>query len=107
MTVRRPGEATGASADAVEHEEVERRGAFFVARGGGRVAELTYSRVNDGMVIIDHTEVDPALGGQGIGRRLLDAAVEWARESGTKFKVVCPFARAQFARDPSIRDVLG
>lgn len=83
------------------------RGAFFLERDGKRVAELTYSRMNDQKVIIDHTEVDPALGGQGVGRQLLDAAVEWARETGTKFKVVCPFARAQFARDPSIRDVLG
>lgn len=91
----------------IGHEEVEMRGAFFLERAGKRVAELTYSRMNDEKVIIDHTEVDPALGGQGVGRKLLDAAVEWARETGTKFKVVCPFARAQFARDPSIRDVLG
>ena len=91
----------------VEHEEGERRGAFYLARDGKRVAELTYSRVNDRMVIIDHTEVDPTLGGRGIGRRLLDAAVGWARATGTRFKVVCPYARAQFARDPSIRDVLG
>jgi hypothetical protein len=97
----------GDSGDVIGHEEVERRGAFFLAREGKRVAELTYSRMNDAMVIIDHTEVGPALGGQGVGRQLLDAAVEWARETGTKFKVVCPFARAQFARDPSIRDVLG
>lgn len=83
------------------------RGAFFLERDGKRVAELTYSRMNDEKVIIDHTEVDPALGGQGVGRQLLDAAVEWARETDTRFKVVCPFARAQFARDPSIRDVLG
>ena len=92
----------GDSGDVIGHEEVERRGAFFLAREGKRVAELTYSRMNDAMVIIDHTEVGPALGGQGVGRQLLDAAVEWARETGTKFKVVCPFAR-----DPSIRDVLG
>lgn len=86
---------------------VEKRGTFFLEREGKRVAKLTYSRMNDAMVIIDHTEVDPALSGQGIGRLLLDAAVKWARETGTRFKVVCPFARAQFARDPSIRDVLG
>lgn len=91
----------------IGHEEVEMRGAFFLERDGERVAELTYSRMSDAKVIIDHTEVDPALGGQGVGRQLLDAAVEWARETGTTFKVVCPFARAQFARDPSIRDVLG
>lgn len=82
------------------------RGAFFLKREGERVAKVTYSRINDRVVIIDHTEVGPARAGQGVGRQLLDAAVEWARETGTTFKVVCPFARAQFARDPSIQDVL-
>jgi hypothetical protein len=37
---------------------------------------------------------------------LLDAAVAWARETGTRFVVTCPYATAQFDRDPSIRDVL-
>lgn len=96
----------GDSGDGIGHEEVEMRGAFCLEREGKRVAKLTYSRMNDRVVIIDHTEVDPALGGQGVGRQLLNAAVAWARETGTTFKVVCPFARAQFARDPSIQDVL-
>lgn len=90
----------------IEHEEREHRGAFFIDRGGDRVATLTYSRLSPTLAIIDHTEVDAALEGQGVGRSLLDAAVAWAREDGTRFKVTCPFAKAQFARDPSIRDVL-
>ena len=90
----------------ISHTEAEHRGAFFIEQDGRRLAELTYSRANAALVIIDHTEVDPTLGGQGVGRRLLDAAVAWARETHTKFLVTCPFASAQFARDPSIRDVL-
>lgn len=90
----------------IQHEEIENRGAFFLRRDSDRVASLTYSRMSPTLAIIDHTEVAPGLEGQGLGRALLDAAVEWAREDGTRFKVVCPFARAQFARDPSIRDVL-
>ena len=90
----------------IVHSEAEHRGAFFIEQDGRRVAEMTYSRVNAGLVIIDHTEVDPSLSGQGVGRKLLDAAVAWARETHTKFLVTCPFATAQFARDPSIRDVL-
>jgi len=89
----------------VEHEELGHRGAFFIVRDGKRVAELTYSRGNAALVIIDHTEVAASLGGQGIGRRLLDAAVHWARETNTKIMTTCPFAGAQFAKDPSIRDV--
>lgn len=90
----------------IEHEEHSNRGAFFIQLDGKRVAEMTYSRANPTLVIIDSTEVSPAVSGQGVGRKLLDAAVAWARETRTKFAVTCPFASAQFARDPSIRDVL-
>lgn len=92
---------------AIAHEETDHRGAFFILQDGKRVAEMTYSRVNAALIIIDHTEVDPSLGGQGVGRRLLDAAVAWARETQTKILTTCPFAGAQFAKDPSIRDVHG
>ena len=37
---------------------------------------------------------------------LLDALVAWARKTGTRVRVTCPYARSQFVRDPSIRDVL-
>ncbi len=90
----------------IAHSETDQRGAFFIEQDGRRLAEMTYSRANDALVIIDHTEVDPSLGGRGIGRRLLDAAVAWAREHHTKIIATCPFASAQFAKDPSIRDVL-
>lgn len=90
----------------IRHEEEGHRGAFYVEREGERVAVMTYSRLSPTLAIIDHTEVAPELSGEGVGRALLDAAVGWARASGTRFKVTCPFAKAQFARDPSIRDVL-
>jgi predicted GNAT family acetyltransferase len=90
----------------IAHEEIDHRGAFFIEQDGARVAEMTYSRLNDALVIIDHTEVAPSLGGRGIGRQLLDRAVQWARETNTKMMATCPYASVQFARDPSIRDVL-
>ncbi len=90
----------------VQHVVEGHRGAFIIEQDGRRVAEMTYSRTSDSLVIIDHTEVAPSLGGQGVGRQLLDAAVLWARGTGTKVLSTCPFASAQFAKDPSIRDVL-
>lgn len=92
--------------DPIAHKEAGSRGAFFLDQDGERAATMTYSRVNSSLVIIDHTEVAPHLGGQGVGRRLLDAAVDWARKSETKILTTCPYAGAQFEKDPSIRDVL-
>jgi predicted GNAT family acetyltransferase len=90
----------------VAHQERDAKGAFFVEKEGRRLAEMTYSRTNATMIIVDHTDVDASLGGQGVGRRLLDALVQWARATGTKVVPLCPFAKAQFTKDPSIRDVL-
>jgi predicted GNAT family acetyltransferase len=90
----------------IAHEESGHRGAFFVMENGKRVAEMTYRRTNPAQVNIDHTEVAASLGGHGVGRSLLDALVAWARATNTKVTATCPFASAQFARDPSIRDVL-
>jgi predicted GNAT family acetyltransferase len=90
----------------IAHEENGHRGAFFIEEGGKRVAEMTYSRANKSLVIIDHTEVAESLAGQGVARSLLDATVAWARATQTKIVATCPYASAQFAKDPSIRDVL-
>ena len=92
---------------AVQHQESGSKGSFFIAGPAGQhLATMTYSRANASLIIIDHTDVDPSLAGQGVGRVLLTALVEWARGSQTKVMPLCPFAKAQFAKDASIRDVL-
>ena len=90
----------------VEHEEAASKGAFYIDKAGQRVAEMTYSRTNATMIIIDHTDVDDSLRGEGVGRQLLNALVDWARSTGTKVLPLCPFAKAQFDKDPAIRNVL-
>lgn len=90
----------------ISHVQDAHGGAFVLMRQGSRVAEMTYSRTGEKLVIIDHTLVDPALRGQGIARQLLDAAVKWSRESGTKVIATCSYVTAQFARDEGIRDIM-
>ena len=90
----------------VQHEEAPSKGMFHIEKNCQRVAEMTYSRTNATMIIIDHTDVDESLRGEGVGRQLLDALVEWVRSTGTKVLPLCPFAKAQFTKDTSIRDVL-
>ena len=89
----------------IVHEEANGRGAFFIERDGKRVAEQAYQRLDEHRVVIVHTEVDPSLRGQGVARRLLDTAVAWARETRTRVKATCPYAKAQFEKDATIRDV--
>jgi hypothetical protein len=90
----------------VEHREHDGQGAFFVVRDGEQLAEMMYRREAADRVNIVHTLVDEKLRGLGIARKLLDAAVAWARATHTKVIATCPYALAQFEKDPSIRDVL-
>lgn len=90
----------------IRHEENGNRGAFFIERDGKRVAEMTYQRTGDEQMVIDHTEVDDALQGEGIGESLVEKGVGFARENGLTVVPQCPFARAVIEKDPDLQDVL-
>lgn len=92
--------------DEISHQEHAHGGAFVVTHNGMRVAEMTYRRTGEQVVVIDHTYVDESLRGRGFARQLLDAAVAWARSSGNMIVPSCSYVTLQFARDASIRDVL-
>lgn len=89
----------------IQHEEHGAKGAFVIDRDGKRIAEMVYRRNGPDRVTIVHTEVDEVLRGQGVARKLLDAAVAWARETHTRVHATCPYAKAQFEKDASIGDV--
>jgi hypothetical protein len=90
----------------IRHGQDTSKGSWYIERDGARVAEMTYSKAGESRIIIDHTEVDPSLKGQGVGKALVESAVEWARVSGVKILPLCPFAKAMIARHPEWQDVL-
>lgn len=90
----------------IEHQETVANGSFHMQMQDHRLAEMTYSRTNAALVIIDHTEVNASLGGQGVGRQMLKALVQRAHAASTKVVAFCRFTRHQFDRNASIRDVL-
>lgn len=92
--------------DSVQHEETERGGRFLIGSAARPDAEMTYSRSNPHLIIIDHTAVDPSRRGQGLGQILLAELVTWVRIAGIKVIPICPFAKAQFEKTPDIQDVL-
>ncbi len=93
--------------DSIQHSEHGNTGAFYLEREGARIAEMTYQRLGEARILIDHTFVDPGLRGKGVARQLLDAAVAWARGSNTKISATCSYVVVQFARDKSLADVQG
>ena len=82
------------------------KGAFLIEQEGERLAEMTYSKAGENMIIIDHTDVSDKLRGQGAGRQLLLKAVEYARSNHIKILPLCPFAKSVFDKTPEIADVL-
>ena len=80
--------------------------AYATKDGDTSLAEMTFSITGAGMWIVDHTEVDESLRGQGVGRKMLDLIVEDARKEGIKILPLCPYAKSVFDKDESIGDVL-
>jgi len=90
----------------IRHQESQSKGAFYMEEGGIRLAEMSYSRAGDKLLIIDHTEVSDVLKGKGAGKQLVAAAVDHARRHDLKILPLCPFAKSVFDRVTEWQDVL-
>lgn len=90
----------------IQREEHGKKGAFFVEEDGDWLAEMTYFRDGQRKMVIDHTEVDDSLKGKGVGKALVETAVEFARENNLLIKPVCPFAKKVLEADEDYEDVL-
>ncbi|HKZ10814.1 MAG TPA: GNAT family N-acetyltransferase [Rhodanobacteraceae bacterium] len=77
---------------------------FRVALEGYR-GELDYT-LRDGVMIITHTEVPPAIGGRGIAAELTRTALATARGEGWKVLPACSYAAAFIRRHPEFSDLL-
>jgi predicted GNAT family acetyltransferase len=90
----------------IQVEDWGGKGRYFATARDGSVAEMTFTKIGDHQLIIDHTEVPDTFRGQGVGLKLVTRAVEDARAAAKKIIPLCPFANAQFRRHPEWADVL-
>lgn len=88
------------------HEIEDQKGGFYYELNGTRLGEMVYRVAGEGQIMILHTEVDEWLKGQGVGKKLLQRLVEYARENKIRVTPICPFARATFIRMKEWQDVL-
>ncbi|MBT3143104.1 N-acetyltransferase [Phaeobacter gallaeciensis] len=90
---------------AISKEEAETRGRYFTVVDGME-GELTFSKMGETAVIADHTGVPETLAGRGIGKALVEAMIEDARNMGFKIMPLCPFVRRQYAHHPEWKDTM-
>lgn len=73
--------------------------------GGRAVGYLSYELAGD-VIDLQHTVVDPAQRGGGLGGRLAEAALQHAREEGLRVRPSCPFIPRYLAEHPEHRDLV-
>ncbi|WP_119272219.1 GNAT family N-acetyltransferase [Taklimakanibacter deserti] len=73
---------------------------------GDGVLAAAYYRIEDGRVVLIHTEVPTEFSGQGIGSQLAAGTFELLRKSGRKAILKCPFMVRYFAKHREYADVV-
>jgi predicted GNAT family acetyltransferase len=79
--------------------------AYKLTVGGREAGALYYGRRGDRLVL-DHTEVDPAFEGLGLGSKLVAGALEDIRARGLEIVPLCPFVRRYLQRHPEYADLV-
>jgi len=90
----------------IQLKELDAKGYAMARENKVRAGMMTYSIAGPELIIIDHTDVEPAFNGKGVGKEMLYKIVEMAREKNVKIIPLCPFASAMFKKLEDIRDVL-
>ncbi len=67
---------------------------------------MTYTWTAPNLLTILHTEVNEGLEGKGVGRQLVQRAVEFARGKESKINPQCRFANAIINRTPEYQNIL-
>lgn len=81
-----------------------KKGHFKAVENNIQAGLMTYVWAGDGKFSIDHTEGNPEF--KGVGKKLLDKAIAFARDKNLQVIPLCPFAKKMFERHEDIRDVL-
>ena len=72
----------------------------------GDAAAVAYYSIEDGRVVLRHTEVPFEHGGQGYGKRLAHAVFELLLAEGRRVVARCPFMAGYAARNPQYAAML-
>ena len=78
----------------------------YEARTGAALAGFSMYKLADRLVVFTHTEVEPQYEGQGVGGRLVQAALDDVRSRSLHVLALCPFTKAWIERHPDYQDLV-
>lgn len=90
----------------IEREELNGVHEFVLRIDGERHGFLEFTRPEVGLLRIEYVEVSPELRGTGLGRQLVEKAVDFAKDSQLRVVPICSYARAVITRDPVLSAML-
>lgn len=77
---------------------IEKHRIFVKDAQGKLIVEATFPLYKSGVVVVDHTYVDPTLRGQGVASDLMKKVCETVEKQGLKAIATCPYAVVWFKR---------
>ena len=78
----------------------------FEIRVGDQPAGFAAYHLHGDVADFTHTEIDDAFEGQGLGSRLIRAALDETRAQGRQVLPHCPFVRAFIAKHPEYAELV-
>ncbi len=73
---------------------------------GKLLAEITFPKISENVVEINHTFVDGSLRGQGVAGKLMEKTVQVLKNLDQKAVCSCSYAQAWFLKHPEYSDLL-
>ena len=89
----------------IENGVLDNTGRFFIKENNNTLAELYYVGTSTDSINITHAEVNESLEGNGVGKQLVAAAVDYARKNSFTIKATRPYAKRILERNPEYQNI--
>ena len=69
----------------------DKNGEFYIDKNGEKIAEMTFTFAGKNILTVEHTWVSPKEEGLGLGKKMFDELINFAREHSIKIFATCPY----------------
>ena len=80
---------------------------IYVKNEEGKVIiNATFPLIKEGVVVVDHTYVDPSMRGQGVASKLMHEVYTYVKSKNLKMVATCPYAVVWFKKNQAFNDII-